>query len=66
MMPMQPSRVLNERSLPRDRQRQEERIESRVVEPFTNEATRRQYQALLIIGNASKGQKLFLLGFGGI
>jgi len=60
---MQPSSVLNECPLPRDRHRQEERIEPRVVEPFPSEATRRQYQPLLLMENRGQlihcGSSLF-------
>jgi hypothetical protein len=42
VQPVQPPRVLHERSLPRHRHRQEQRIQPAVVEPFSDVAACRQ------------------------
>ena len=48
MEAMQPARVLHERALPGDRQREEQRVEARIVEALADVATGGQDQALLV------------------
>jgi len=47
---MQPAAVLNERAFPRNRQRQEQCIEPRIVESLTDVAARRQHQSFFALG----------------
>ena len=55
---VQSSRVLHDRPLPRDRHRQEQRVQPGVVEPLTEEAARRQHQPLLPRGHRRQTRHL--------
>ena len=54
MQTMKPTSVLREGSLPRDRHREERRIETGVVKSLAQIATRRQEHALFAVGDARK------------
>src|SRR5512145_1664644 len=51
MMSMEPAAVLNQRPFPRDRQGEEECVESGIIEAFTDVAARRHYEPLRRIRN---------------
>ena len=52
MQPVQTPGVLDERPLPRNRHREEERVQARVVEPLADEPPRGEEQPFLRLGNA--------------
>ena len=51
---VQPAHILRDRSMPGDRERQEQRIQPGVVKPFADVAARRQQHALFVAGNGGK------------
>ena len=55
MKAVKPAGVLNQCSFPGYRQRQKQRVQTRIVEPFTNITSSSKYQPLLVIGNGSQG-----------
>jgi len=66
MQPMQPARVLHERTLPRYGQREEESIKSRVVEAFTDVAPGREEQTFFVRRNRHEFRARFPVGLGAL
>ncbi len=64
MFPVNPSRILYNRSLPGKRHGKEERIESRIVETFTKVTARCRDKAYFIIGYCCKPLHCFTPFFG--
>ena len=54
MQPVEAAGVLHQRALPRDRQRQEQRVEPRVVEALADVPPRREEQSLLVVRDAAQ------------